>query len=381
MEGSRPENVKPAPPLVLVIDDEESMREACAQILLKSHYRVETAADGMAGIKKISNLRPDVVIVDLKMPGMSGLEVLDRLSAFDPAIVGIVITGYATIDSAIEAMKRGAYDFLPKPFSPEELRIIIIRGLERRRLFLEAEDLRREKRLLEDHFITLVTHQLRSPLVAIQQMFEVMLAGAGGDSESRFQDMIHKAGERLDGLLHLINDWLDLTRIEQGGLAGKLHPVNVAAIVDRQVAFMAPAARQSQVTLEWTPPARPVSEVLGDESSLEQVLVNLIGNAIAYNKPQGRVKVNLREDAEDLVIEIQDTGVGIAKEHLPLIFDQFYRIARAGASRSRGSGLGLSIAKKIVEVHRGRIDVASTPGVGTTFTVRLPKGQPGLAET
>jgi len=357
------------------------MREACAQILLKSHYRVETAADGAAGIRKIQDLRPDVVIVDLKMPGMSGLEVLERLTTFDPAIVGIVITGYATIDSAIEAMKKGAYDFLPKPFSPEDLRLILVRGLERRRLFLEAEDLRREKRLLEDHFITLVTHQLRSPLVAIQQFFEVMLADAGGDSGSRFQDMIHKANERLEGLLKLINDWLDLARIEQGGLAGKMRPVNLSAIVDRQVAFMAPAALRSQVILEWTSPAGPISPVLGDEPCLEQVFTNLIGNAIAYNKPQGRVRVDLREEAEDVVVEIQDTGIGISKEHLPFIFDQFYRVSCHGARKSPGSGLGLPIAKKIIDAHRGRIDVVSAPDVGTTFTVRLPKGQAGKAET
>jgi two-component system sensor histidine kinase/response regulator len=374
------ENVMPPDPLVLVIDDEDSMREACAQILLRGRYRVETAADGAAGIRMIRDLRPDVVIVDLKMPGLSGLEVLDQLAAFDPAIVGIVITGYATIDSAIEAMKRGAYDFLPKPFSPEELRIIITRGLERRRLFLEAEALRREKRLLEDNVITLVSHQLRSPLVAIQQFFEVMLADASDDSGSRFQDMIRRAGERLEGLLQLINDWLDLARIEQGGLTGKMRPVNVAAIVDRQIAFLAPAARQSQVTLDWTSPSGPVAGVLGDESCLEQVFTNLIGNAIAYNKPQGRVRIDLKEEPEDIVIEIQDTGIGIAKEHLPLIFDQFYRVSRSGAKRSQGSGLGLPIAKKIIEAHRGLIDVVSTPDVGTTFTVRLPKAQDGPTE-
>jgi signal transduction histidine kinase len=367
-------------PLILVVDDEVSMREACAQILLKGPYRVETAADGAAGIRMIRDLRPDVVIIDLKMPGLSGFEVLEQLTAFDPAIVGIVITGYATIDSAVEAMKRGAYDFLPKPFSPEDLRIIITRGLERRRLILEAETLRREKRLLEDHFITLVSHQLRSPLVAIQQYFEAMLAGAGGDPGSRFQDMIRRAGERLDGLLRLINDWLDLARIEQGRLIGKLVPVNLAAIVDRQVAFLAPAARESRVTLEWDPPPGPVAGVMGDEPCLEQAFTNLIGNAVSYNKPQGLVRITLKEGPEDITLEIQDTGIGIAKEHLPFIFDQFYRVSRGDAQRSQGSGLGLSIAQKIVEAHRGRIDVASTLGVGTTFTVRLPKARDGAAE-
>ena len=359
--------------LVLVIDDEEAMRDSCAQILLKNKYRVETAENGTAGIQKIRDLRPDAVIVDLKMPGMSGFDVLDALPGIDPHIAVIVITGYATVDSAVEAMKKGAFDFLPKPFTPEELRIILAHALDRRRLVLEAEALRREKKILEENFITMVSHQLRSPLVAIQQYFEVVLAGIAGDPEGQLKAMLGKASERLTGLLNLINDWLDLARVDQRRLIGKLKPLDLRKTFDRLVEFMTPSARDAGISLEWHGPAAPISEVLGDEESLEQVFMNLLGNAIKFNKPQGRVRVDLREEPDSVVVEVQDTGIGIAKEHLPFIFDQFFQVGRGQDKARKGSGLGLSIAKKIVEAHRGRIEVSSEPGCGTTFTVRLPK--------
>lgn len=360
-------------PLVLIIDDEESMRDACAQILLKSNYRIETAADGASGLEKIRNIRPDAVILDLKMPGTSGLEVLESLQRLDPRIMTIVITGYATVDSAVEAMKNGAYDFLPKPFTPEELRVILGRALERRRLVLEAETLRREKKLLEDNFITMVSHQLRSPLIAIQQYFEVILSGISGPVGEKPKEMIRRARERLAGLLNLINDWLDMARIDKGQLIGKLKPLNLRKTLEKLLEFMLPLAKESGISLEWAGVAGPDIEALGDGETLEQAFTNLLSNAIKYNKPGGRVLVGLKEDRDSVIVEIQDTGIGISPEHLPFIFDQFFQIGRGESGKMKGSGLGLAIAKKIVDAHNGRIEVSSLLGMGSTFSVRLPK--------
>jgi len=359
-------------PLILIIDDEESMRDSCSQILLKGRYRVETASDGTAGLEKIRALRPDAVIVDLKMPGISGFEVIEELGRIDPRIMAIVVTGYATVESAVEAMKKGAYDFLPKPFTPEELRMILSRALEHRRVALEAETLRREKQLLEENFITMVSHQLRSPLVAIQQYFEVILSDLAGPVEDKPKDMIRRASERLTGLLHLINDWLDLARIDQKGLIGKVKPLDLGRMLRKLVDFIAPSATESGATLEWRGPDNEPFFALGDEESLEQVFTNLLSNAISYNKPGGRVDISLRREPGFIVCEVRDTGIGIAKDHLPLIFDQFYQVSRRESKRGKGSGLGLSIAKKIVEAHDGRIEVSSEPGVGSSFTVWIP---------
>jgi len=359
-------------PTILVIDDEESMRDSCSQILLKDGFRAETAENGEIGLKKIEELDPRLVLVDLKMPGLSGFEVMERGLQHNKDLVFVVITGYATVESAVEAMKKGAYDFLPKPFSPEELRIIIRRGLERRRLLLETEILRREKKLMEENFVTMVSHQLRSPLVAIQQYFEVILAGMVAPLDAGVKDMLTRAAERLTGLLQLINDWLDLSRLSHVRLRDRMKTVPLRPLLDRLVKFWRPVAAESGVTLALGKTTGS-DHAWGEEQSLEEVFSNLISNAVKYNRPGGTVEVEIREEDDGVAVKVRDTGVGIPAEHLPHIFDQFYRIKRTEDQKAKGTGLGLSIAKKITESHGGRIGVESVEGRGSTFTVFLPK--------
>ena len=359
-------------PFILVVDDEESMRDACSKILKKDGFLADTAKDGSAGLEKIEKNKPDLVLVDLKMPGISGMEVLEKIKEIDPNIIPVVITGYSTVESAVEAMKKGAYDFLPKPFSPEELRIIIRRGLERRKLILETESLRKEKKLIEENFITMVTHQLRSPLVAIQQFFEVILGGMVGEVQEKQKEMITRSRDRMDGLLKLIDDWLDVARLSGGQIVDKLKRLSLKKIIKKLIGDMQPLAQKNDVSLEFG----TCSEndlVQGDEETLEQVFSNLITNAIRYNKPKGKVVITIKENKDFISAEVKDTGIGIAKEHLPFIFDQFYRVKRGEDQKIKGTGLGLSIAKKIVDGHGGSIKASSELGKGSSFTVLLPK--------
>lgn len=172
----------------------------------------------------------------------------------------------------------------------------------------------------------------------------------------------------------MINDWLDLARINRGRLIDKIKTVALENILEKQVRFMKPSAEEEGITLELVAPASPAL-VLGDEQTLDQVFANILSNAVKYNRPQGSVKIALREENGFIVVDVADTGVGIAKEHLPFIFDQFYRVSRAEDRKSKGTGLGLSIARKIVEAHNGSIRVVSEPGRGSTFTVLLPKAE------
>jgi len=356
---------------VLIIDDEESMRDSCSLILKKDGYLIDTAENGNKGLKKLEEWHPDFVLIDLKMPGIGGLEVLEKVKEIDPEIIPIVITGYATVESAVEAMKKGAYDFLPKPFTPEELRIIIKRGLERRNLIKEAESLRKEKKLIEENFITMVTHQLRSPLVTIGQYFEVILGGIVGDVSPKQKEMITKAKDRLEGLLELINDWLDIARLSNGQIMEKRKVISIGELVETIVDFVRPEAEKAGISVEILP-KKGSDRVLGDKESLEQVFSNLIHNALKYNKSQGSISIKIEEREDCIATLIKDTGIGISKEHLPLIFDQFYQVSGTG-KKGKGSGLGLSIAKKIIEMHKGNIQVESQKDVGSTFTVCLPK--------
>jgi two-component system sensor histidine kinase/response regulator len=359
-------------PVILVIDDEESMRDSCSQILTKGGFHAETAEDGSIGLEKVKETKPDLVLIDLKMPGISGMEVLEKVKEIGPNIISVVITGYATVESAVEAMKKGAYDFLPKPFTPEELRIIISRGLERRKLILETESLRKEKKLLEENFITMVSHQLRSPLVAIQQFFEVILGGMVGEVQEKQKEMITRSRDRVDGLLKLIDDWLDVARLNRGQIVDKLKPLSLKKVIKKLMEDMQPLAEKNDVSLEFGPSSEN-DLVQGDEETLEQVFSNLITNAIRYNKPKGKVIITIKENKDFISAEVQDTGIGIAKEHLPLIFDQFYRVKRGEDQEIKGTGLGLSIAKKIVDAHGGSIKASSEVGKGSSFTVLLPK--------
>jgi signal transduction histidine kinase len=361
-------------PIILVIDDDESMRDSCTQILTKDGFQAEIAKDGSSGLEKIKETKPDLVLIDLKMPGINGLEVLEKTKEIDPNIIAVVITGYATVESAVEAMKKEAYDFLPKPFTPDELRIIIKRGLERRKLILETESLRREKKLMEKNFITMVSHQLRSPLVAILQYFEVILGGMVGEISGKQKEMIQKAQIRLENLMSLINDWLDVAKLDSGQIIDKLKLLSLKKVIKKVLEDMQPLARENDILLELR--SSPGNEnVLGDEESLKQVISNLVTNAIRYNKPKGKVVITIKENKDFIATEVQDTGIGIAKEHLPLIFDQFYRVSRAESQKVKGTGLGLSIAKKIVDAHAGSIQVSSELGKGSTFTVLLPKAK------
>jgi len=364
--------------MVIVIDDEETMRDSCSLILKKDGFRVETAENGSSGIRKINQFSPDIVLVDLKMPGISGFDVLDQIGKIDPDIISIVITGYATVESAVEAMRKGAYDFLPKPFTPEELRIIIRRGLERRKLKMETDKLRREKKLIEENFITMVSHQLRSPIVTVIQFFEVILGGIIKEEEKKTA-MLSRAKNKLEGLLKLINEWLDIARINSGYIIDKGKPVSMHQLLKKTLEFYEPAAQREKITLKLVPPDND-KMVLGDEETLDQVFSNLISNAINYSESGDSVSVSIREKGKYIVIDVKDTGIGISKEHIPFIFDQFYRVKRSESQKQKGSGLGLSIAKKIVEAHQGKISISSESGKGSTFTVFLPKARSQAAK-
>lgn len=357
-------------PTVLIIDDDDVILDSCCQVFKKDGYRTETARNGEVGIQKVKEMKPDLILVDLKMPGKDGMAVLEELKTCDNDYVAIVITGYGTISSAVEAMKRGAYDFLLKPFTPDELRIIVRRGLERRRFVQETKRLNEEKEKMKNHFISMVSHELRSPLAAVQQNLMVLIEGMVGEIPERAQEMLIRMKARIKGLISLISDWLDLTRIESAELVTKRETVDLREVLCSVVDLLQPLADEKKVTLSYMDPQND-SSVLGNRELMQMLFTNLVHNGIKYNREGGKVEITLEKECQGIKVTVEDTGIGISKEDLPLIFEQFYRINNG--KQIGGSGLGLSIAKKIIEAHSGSIEVSSEIGRGSVFSVHLPE--------
>lgn len=359
---------------ILVIDDEESMRDSCRQVLTKAGYRTQTAENGNVGLQKIREAKPELVLVDLKMPGIGGMELLEKIAEIDPNIISVVITGYATIESAVEAMKRNAYDFLPKPFTPDQLRIVIKRGLERRKLAVESARLRREKEIMRKNFVTLVTHQLRSPLASVRYYFGAIREGFAGDVTDTQKELIEKATKRLDDLMQLINDWLDMSRIDSGHISVEFKPVALTPVLSEILELIKPLAEARKVKLDMKL-GHNLPTVHGHREGLMQAFTNLVSNGINYNREGGTVTVVTREQNGGLVVEISDTGIGISQDDLPFIFEEFFRVKTKETCHIGGTGLGLPIAKRIIEAHNGRVQASSELGKGTTFSIFLPRAE------
>ncbi len=487
-------------PTIIVIDDEAIMRDGSSRILTKDKMAVVTAENGEAGLELVKETpeKFDIMLLDLMMPGMSGMEVLEQVKGVASSILVIVVTGYATVDTAVEAMKKGAYDFIPKPFTPDQLRIVVHRALEKKALEEETKRLREEARkslrdvakekskthtiinsmtdgvlvvdkegvmallnpavtrflsvsaeealgkaiddvpleklsetvkevlekgenlsgvsqeillqkdgrdvflrchavpvtdedksllgcvaVLQDitqlkelermkaDFVAMVTHELRAPVAAIEQQLTVILKGLAGEINERQAKMLGRAKERAKGLLDLVRDLLDLSKIEAGMQAQYMEPVEIGDMLSRVVELMRSQAEQKGLTLEFEI-EKTLPVINADPPNIEGVFTNLISNAIKYTPEGGLVQVTCKREGEYIRIDVKDTGIGISEKALPRIFERFYRVKTEKTRQIVGTGLGLSIVKQVVDAHLGTIDVKSVENQGTSFTVRLP---------
>jgi two-component system sensor histidine kinase/response regulator len=369
---------------ILVVDDERGIREGCRRALVPLGYTVDVADTAAAGLRMLREGSYDLVLLDLMMPGMSGMEALGRFREIDPDIVVIIITGYATVEAAVKTIKQGAYDFISKPFTADDLILVVNQGLEHRRLSLEnkrlrgieeeAEGLAKAKAELEkldamkSRFMLTVAHELRAPVAAIQGYLGLILDGYAADDE---QEMLENAHRRCGELLDMISDLLLLAHMKEKAAGVKKTTVSVARVLEEVTGLLRAEAERKGLTLKTEFSGQP--EMLADEEHLRQLWTNLISNSIKYTPRGGRVVASVDQKDGRVVGVVSDTGVGIAADDLPRIFDEFYRTKQAKSIEEHGTGLGLSIVKQIVESYGGTIDVESQLGKGTTVTFTLPR--------
>lgn len=355
---------------ILIIDDEQVVRDSCRDILAGNDFQIETAPDGTRGLGQVRDFQPDLVFVDLKMPGMPGLEVLREIQTYDSTIVTVVITGYATVSSAVDAMKHGAYDFLPKPFTPDEFRLITSRALEKRKLVLETIALRKEKEMLRENFAAIVSHELKAPLGAVQQNLFVLEAQLSGQITEEQERRLARMKTRISDLVELIHTWLRVIAVDIEAIRDAFEPISLASVITAAIETVQPHAVRKDIEFV-TSYVAPSSPVNGEEGTLTEVLVNLCTNAIKYSYPGSKVLVSVGEGEDQVEIRVADSGVGISEEDLPHIFDDFYS-GSVGQSGEKGHGLGLALSRRIIEIHDGSISVKSELGKGSTFLIRLP---------
>ncbi len=371
-------------PRILVIDDEMGIREGCRRVLEPAGYLVETAASGQEGLRHVQEGNFDLVLLDVMMPDIRGVDLIEPIHEKDPETVCIIITGYATVELAVQAIKAGAYDFLSKPFTADVLLMTVQQGLERRRLSLEARraqelerqaaELARAKEELErlDRFKTTFTltvaHELRAPLTALQSFLIAILKGYISPEEQ--PEILERALGRTQELLDLVDDLLKLARAKSEQGPPKRQVLSLAEPLEKVFALQ--KAQADEKGLACVLEVRACPQVEADPDQMTQLWTNLISNGIKYTPTGGRVTVTLDQQDGWAVGSVADTGIGIAAEDQERIFEEFYRTPQARAVEARGTGLGLPLVKRIVEAHGGTITVESELGKGSRFIFRLP---------
>jgi len=355
---------------ILIIDDEEVVRDSCTEILKGSQYELTTASTGTQGLELIKEFQPDLVFVDLKMPGMTGLEVLEHIQDYDPTIVTVVITGFATVDSAVDAMKLGTHDFLPKPFTPDEFRLITRRALEKRNLILETLALRKEKDMLRANFAAIVSHELKSPLSAVQQNLFVLISELSGEISVDQRVRLERMKSRISELLELIRTWLRVISVDIETIKEGFTEIHLEGLISTAIESVKPQALRKDIDL-LADIEKPLHPVIGHAGTLTEVFVNILNNAVKYSYVGSEVQIRAFNQESDVTISISDTGVGISDEDLPFIFNDFYS-GKHGPQEEKGFGLGLALSSRIIELHNGSIAIDSELRKGSVFQVKLP---------
>jgi signal transduction histidine kinase len=365
---------------LLVVDDEPALGAAVARVLknytihvpevdLTVGYDITYADTGEKAMEILDDSAPDLLLLDHKLPGISGLDILNHISAPPLDMLTIMITAYATLENAVAATRRGAYDFLAKPFTPEELKATVYRATKHLLLCRQAEKLAREKRKIRFEFISVLAHELKAPLAAIQQYLDIVRTADPAADAGLIRQLADRSLERVKGMRKLILDLLDVTRLESGQKPRQMGWVDLVKTAALAVENMTGPAEARGITMEICSDG-PIG-VFADPWEMETILNNLVSNAVKYNVDNGRVTVTLSATQNWVSIQVSDTGIGISPQDADRLFKEFVRIRTPHTDRIAGSGLGLSIIKKIAALYNGDITLESTPGIGSCFTVTL----------
>lgn len=392
---------------VLVVDDAKGMRDLLSFMLRTEGYHTVEAASGEEAVNYLADETFEVVIADIMMPGMDGLELLRHIRDCDNDAVVIVMTAYASLQTAIEAMKFGAYDYLIKPFDDvEKVMNIVARAVERCRLarrnarlvkdlqaanrrleemFAESQERTvkleaaynelQERERLKSQFVSSVSQELRTPLALVKGYVTLMadnFLGGVTEEQTRALEMVN---ERTDSLIRVVDDLLFMQDVESGNAYLCLEALSLTNLVQRVCQRMQPRARRKAVTLQVTIGGNgegAIPLIQGDPLRLEQALIHLLDNAIGFSPPGGHISIKLGVGDQHLYLSVHTQGEGVPLEKLVRTSGSFYHFNRLVQRGAGELGPGLPLVKYIAEMHGGNLTVASDAGAGTTVCLTLP---------
>ena len=388
-------------PVLLAIDDDPDNRAFLTKAVGKHGFDVVSASNARDALRQLDSRRPALIFLDIQMPEESGLTLLPQMLRDFPEAVVVMMTAYGSEQVAAEALRGGADDYIAKPIDLQRLRELLDRNLDKQRLRAERqglvsrlkdsnrylmrqhaalrqadEEILQVNRQLEksnrykSEFLANMSHELRTPLNAILGFSEILLdvtMNLTSGERTEFLRNIHSSGQHLLGL---INDIPDLAKVEAGKMELHPEPLQVVDALHEVTAILEPMARQQGLQLSTMGTAEPVP---ADRSKFKQVLYNLLSNAIKFTPPPGKITVAIKDTPEQIVVSVHDTGIGMKPEDLPKLFREFEQIDGSYTRRYQGTGLGLALCRRFVEMHGGRIWAESQFGTGSTFTFTIPR--------
>ncbi|HEY6008267.1 MAG TPA: response regulator [Geobacteraceae bacterium] len=353
--------------VILVVDDEAIIRDLCIRAL--KGYRVLEAANGEEALKLFAQGGIDVILTDVMMPRMTGIELLKRLKEIEPTIVAIVMTGFAEKDVILNALKADADDFIAKPLNLLQLKTAVDKALVKKSLKEEIANLKSIDRF-KTNFLSLVSHKFRTPMTAISLFLQNLAGGLYDPADPSSVTNLRLVYEQSCYLEQLVADLLAFSRFMETDGRLNLEPCSLDAVITQIVAESREAADKPGVNSAFD--LQEVPPLLLDREKIGFALKQIIDNAYKFSSDGGRVTITLAREKEAILLVVADRGIGIAGEDLPKIFEKFYQVDAGATGQIRGFGLGLYYAREFLRQHGASIAVESQPGTGTTVTVTFP---------
>ena len=349
---------------ILVVDDEIGPRESL-KVILKPYYNVYTAERPGDAIEMLNQVPFDLVTLDLKMPGLSGTKVLEKIKQHDPDIEAIIITGYGSMDTAIEGLRLGAFDYIAKPFDVSHILALVRRALQRRHARVELKNVKSE-------FLANISHELRTPLSVVIGFVSILLDQLIGQLTEQQHKVLERVYKNSGELLELIDNVLILTSLNAGELALAEEEFDVGAMLRECVRRYEKLLEEKAIEVSVESPPAEV-RIFGDPSKVARIVRNLLHNAIKFT-PGGKITLKVRKSPQREMVELEivDTGLGIPEDHIERLFQPFQQMDSSLRRRFSGLGLGLTVARRLADFLGGSLQIKSQRDLGTHVMLSIP---------